>query len=126
MRHDYYILNGTEVVPAINCMAWAEFFEHGNRRVRLTRVRGYEVSTVFLGNNHAFDDGPPMIFECMVFGDTESYFFAGKQRHARRDVAGERCSTYAQAVAMHKRMVKLYRMSPRQLKRWEERNAQLA
>lgn len=39
-------------------------------RVGFTTIKpGVEVSTVFLGLNHAYDpDGPPMIFETMVFG----------------------------------------------------------
>ena len=104
-------------------MAWAQFFEHGNRRVRLTNVHRYQISTVFLGNNHRIDDGPPLIFETMVFGGDETYFFAGKNRRNRQSIDGVRTSTYAEAVEAHKRLVRLYRMSKRQLKRREEYEA---
>ena len=50
------------------------------------------ISTVFLGVNHSFDDGPPMLFETMVFGGK----FDGKQT---------RCATWKQAEKMHDDMV---------------------
>jgi len=33
-----------------------------------TDIDPYEVSTVWLGINHQFQSGPPLIFETMVFG----------------------------------------------------------
>jgi hypothetical protein len=48
---------------------WAEKFDDFDyRRVALTRLEGGEVSTVWLGLNHRFGDGTPLIFETMVFG----------------------------------------------------------
>ncbi len=38
------------------------------RRVAETIGEAGTVSTVWLGMNHAWDDGPPLIFESMVFG----------------------------------------------------------
>lgn len=38
------------------------------RQVTVTKGLGVTVSTVFLGINHAYNDGPPLIFETMVFG----------------------------------------------------------
>ena len=34
---------------------------------------GMCVSTIWLGKNHNFTDGPPLIFETMVFGGSEEY-----------------------------------------------------
>ncbi len=51
------------------------------------------VSTVFLGNYHNFGDGPPLIFETMVFGGS-------------LDEACERYSTEEQARAGHDEMVR--------------------
>lgn len=51
---------------------------------------------VFLGLDHSFDDGPPLIFETMVFPSESDY----------ADLDCERYSTPAQAVAGHAAMVK--------------------
>lgn len=56
------------------------------------------VSTVFLTHDHSRDkDGPPIVFETMVFRRDDK---------GELDMGGEytdRCSTYDEAVAMHKR-----------------------
>lgn len=65
---DHYILVDGEVKPA-ELMEWAEWFGNmDNRRIARTKVGSAEVSTVFLGLNHNWGDGPPLIFETMVFG----------------------------------------------------------
>ena len=53
------------------------------------------VSTVWLGIDHQFGNGPPLIFETMTFRGT----------HALGDQ--ERYSTEAQAIEGHRRMVEL-------------------
>lgn len=40
-----------------------------DRRVARTVLPGCTVSTVWLGLNHSFGEGPPLIFETMVFGE---------------------------------------------------------
>lgn len=87
MRHPYYKLIGRKVVPV---MSAAEAF-NCNRRIALTEIESVQISTVFLGLNHAWDDGPPMLFETMVFGGPLSE-------------EQDRCSTYDEAEAMHERM----------------------
>jgi hypothetical protein len=55
------------------------FSDTDKRRVALTRIGPFEVSTVFLGIDHNFRmDGPPMIFETMTFleGMREDYDMA--------------------------------------------------
>lgn len=51
-------------------LTWGRWFEHfPNRQVLLTKVSPtVRVSTVFLGLDHQFGDGPPLLFETMVFG----------------------------------------------------------
>lgn len=75
------------------------------RRVAESNVGFYWVSTVWLGINHAFDDGPPVIFETMIFSraDRELNDIAGQ-----RGLAGhyqERYRTEAKALAGHARIV---------------------
>lgn len=84
MPLDHYILGGEDghqAIPVSDIMEWGRMFERGERRiVARTTVRqpnrlmwalglrpDYWVSTVFLGLNHNFGDGPPHIFETMVF-----------------------------------------------------------
>lgn len=51
------------------------------------------VSTVFLGVNHNYDDGPPTLFETMLFTDDD------------RDQSMWRYSTWDEAVAGHASVV---------------------
>ena len=49
---------------------WGLWFEDHNdqRMVERTKIGDAEISTVFLGLNHAFGEGPPLLYETMVFG----------------------------------------------------------
>ena len=48
---------------------WALWYEQREKRVVAQAKAGeYRVSTVFLGLDHSFGDGPPVLFETMVFG----------------------------------------------------------
>jgi len=65
-----YILDGHKAVPVDDLLEWGRWFETAPRHVARTSLPGgIEVSTVFLGLDHRFGgDGPPLIFETMVFG----------------------------------------------------------
>ena len=90
---DKYILDGHKAVRA-DTMTWAKWYETAERHVA-QEVRGdVRVSTVFLGLDHAWGSGPPMIFETMIFG-------------GEHDQYQERCSTWTQAEDMHKTACKL-------------------
>lgn len=85
---DHYILDGKTPVKT-DLMTWAKWLENGeNRIVQQTTVGDKFVSTVFLGLDHQFGDGPPLIFETMIF--------AG-------EYGGDmwRCSTWEQAEQQH-------------------------
>jgi hypothetical protein len=88
-----YILVGQTPVPEPDLETWARWFETADRRVAFTRLPRCDVSTVFLGLDHAFYGGPPLLFETMVFWDGEG----GREQ--------ERCSTWMEAEEMHRRMV---------------------
>lgn len=49
---------------------WAHWFEDANRVVGWTQITSQVyVSTVFLGLDHRhFGDGPPLVFETLIFG----------------------------------------------------------
>ena len=113
-----YLLDGHTPIPIYDLHTWARSFEHMNRHVRRTKVRGYDVSTIFLGLDHNHWGGEPILFETLVFGaGSERTMPGGRVAWIHETVDGERCCTWDQAVAMHKRWLKRFRMSKRQLKR---------
>lgn len=89
---DKYILTDDGRVKPATLLEWAKFFESDKRMVQRETVNGADVSTVFLGLDHRFgDDGPPLVFETMVFGGL-------------LDQSCERYSTLDEAKAGHKAM----------------------
>lgn len=74
----FYTLIGKLPVPCLDMLNWAAWFEanFAKRHVGDDLLRGavddqrieIRVSTVFLGLDHSFRDGPPMLFETMIFG----------------------------------------------------------
>lgn len=95
MRNDRYILGPDgQPKPEPDLMTWGKWFETGDRIVKQEQVGDSKVSTVFLGLDHSFkDDGPPVLWETMVFG--------GWLNHEMDRCSGSR----EQAEAMHQRMV---------------------
>ena len=69
MRY-HYILEGKEPRPA-QLLEWATWFETANRTVARSEVAGLTISTVFMGLNQSMGIGPPLLFETMVFDETE-------------------------------------------------------
>lgn len=63
-----YVLDGHELRPATDGVAWARWFEAADRTVARTKLLdGSELSTVFLGIDHSFGHGPPLLFETAHF-----------------------------------------------------------
>lgn len=62
----YYDRDGSSITGE----QWRHLFENkAYCRVAFDQIDGVEVSTVWLGMNHNYSmDGPPLIFETMVFG----------------------------------------------------------
>ena len=64
-----YTLDGHTPVLCDDLMEWGKWMEkRGVRKVGKTMIGRVRVSTVFLGLDHSFDNGPPILFETMVFG----------------------------------------------------------
>lgn len=95
-----YILDekGTPVAEP-DIIKWAQWFQKSDRGVGNEIVGDAQISTVFLGINHAFDSGPPVLWETMVFG--------GKLSHEEDRCSGSR----EQAEAMHAKMVERVKRS---------------
>lgn len=64
---EHYILEGKKAVPC-DLNTWARWYERSSRRVAFSENGDVSVSTVFLGLDHQWGDGPPLIFETMIFG----------------------------------------------------------
>jgi len=90
MRH--YILQDKKIVP-VDLMTWAKWFETADRTVGSSIINGAKISTVFLGIDHSFDGGPPILWETMIFGGDHNQY-------------QDRCSgNWEQAEAMHMKAV---------------------
>lgn len=89
-RAGHWILSGKRPVQCPDLMTWAMWLEGSReqRRVARTEIGDVLVSTVFLGLDHQYGDGPPMLFETMVFKGMDSTEML-------------RCSTWEQAETIH-------------------------
>lgn len=98
---DKYILEGKTPVKADDVLVWSRWFENcgpDDRRVAFDEFEdGSYISTVFLALDHRFGNGPPVLFETMVF-DAEGH--GGDM---------DRYCTYEEAEAGHARMVAKFR-----------------
>ena len=86
-----YILDGHKTIPCNDVLEWARWFEKAERHVGNDTKNNIQVSTVFLGLNHSFGQGAPLLFETMVFG-------------GEHDGDMDRYSTWEEAEQGHKKM----------------------
>ena len=85
-----YILEGKTPRLVDNIIEWGEWLEHANCQVAETNLPdGVRVSTVFLGLDHNFGEGAPILFETMIFG-------------GKHDGYQESYSTWEEAEVGHK------------------------
>jgi hypothetical protein len=82
------------------------FADFDYKRVDLTEVGPYVVSTVWMGMDHSFMEGPPQIFETMVFTSSE---WSDVERIGLQDIDCVRYATESEARAGHQDMVALIR-----------------
>jgi len=89
---DFYILVDGDPVQVESARQWGQWFEShtAERIVKQEEIDGVKVSTVFLGLDHSFSEGDPLLYETMIFGGPHNDY-------------QERCSTRAQAVEIHAR-----------------------
>ena len=66
-------------------MKWSKWFEQSEKRVLARDDLGnIRVSTVFLGLDHSFGSGPPLLWETMIFGGKHDDY---QKRYSTRDEA---------------------------------------
>ncbi len=90
----YYILDGKKVVAVSDVKEWGRWYTGADKKVGNYQGGDVGVSTVFLGSDHQFGEGPPLIFETMIFG-------------GKYDGYTDRYSTWEEAEAGHEKAVKL-------------------
>jgi hypothetical protein len=93
-----YLDENNTVVKTSDIEKWSACRSSGRFIVKLEVVRNRRISTVFLGIDHQFADGPELWFETMVFAIGDHL-----------DLDMDRYTTYAQAVEGHARMVERWR-----------------
>ena len=94
VRQGHYVLAGHTPVLEVDLLKWGAWFETTDRTVAKTDVGASVVSTVFLGLDHQWGTGAPLLFESMIFTGGEG---------------GDswRCSTWGEAEAQHEAAVRL-------------------
>lgn len=91
------------VAPCWDTMEWGEYMEHSDRKVALTTIGRVNISTVFLGLDHNHWEGPPLIFETMIWVTVpEALDKYGISNHGREWLDGQqRYSTLEEARQGH-------------------------
>ena len=94
MGHGYYILEDKKPKQVNDLEDWAMQFDHQNRIVKQDKIQDVKISTVFLGLDHSFDEGVPILFETMIFG-------------GEHDGYQERYATWEEAEKGHEEAIQL-------------------
>jgi hypothetical protein len=92
-----YILVDREPKRCDDILEWGRWYETAQRHIGDDTINGVRVSTVFLGLDHSFSEGDPILFETMVFGGEHNEW-------------QERYFTYDEAEAGHKNVVRRIRL----------------
>lgn len=85
MAIEYYILGPDgEPTTCDDAIEWGRWFETSDRSVARFTFGSIDVSTVFLGLDHSFGVGPPLLFETLIFGGEHE---GEMRRYATREAA---------------------------------------
>lgn len=97
MNNLYYTLDENKNPVAVEMWTYVEAHKSvthvGDDTVEVNGEK-VRISTVFLGMNHAWNDGPPILFETMIFGGDHDEF-------------QERYETWNEAEEGHKKAIEL-------------------
>ena len=98
----YYTLGKNfEIIGTDDVLEWGRWFETADRHLAKTTVGDLEISTVFLGLDHAFLSGSPLLWETMIFVKGKGGTWPPD------DEFQERYSTFDEAKAGHERAVQM-------------------
>lgn len=91
---EWYVLDENKKPVQVDMLTGAKAMQEQNRVVAKDIVGESRISTIFLGLDHGWGDGPPLVFETMIFEGPEDGF-------------QERYYTWDEAEAGHKKAVEL-------------------
>jgi len=94
MMNEKFILKDKKAVVCEDINEWGKFMENLDRIVKQEEIGDVRISTVFLGLDHQFGEGEPLVFETMIFGGKEDQY-------------QDRCSTWEEAEKMHLKAKKI-------------------
>jgi len=89
MTDFYYMTDDGNVHLTTNEREWI-MKVHNNRIVDQTTVGDYLVSTVFLGIDHNFGRGLPILFETMVFNNKHNELYCDRYHTKQEAVEGHK------------------------------------
>jgi hypothetical protein len=93
----HYFLNEDHTVRECSLMEWGKQIQemsiNHTKHVAEDMINGNHISTVWLGLDHNYYGGPPLLFETMVFGQDGN------------DVYMDRYYTWDEAIEGHKKAV---------------------
>jgi hypothetical protein len=95
-KYSYYILNPDHSITGTNDVTeWSKQMDNETKIIQRDQIGEKLVSTVFLGIDHGWGwHQEPLLFETMIF-----------PIHSWNEEYCERCSTYDQAVEMHRKAI---------------------
>lgn len=104
----YWIMDEEHVLHSTTLDGWAAWFAKRGpdaRRVAQTETQFFMISTVFLGIDHQFGEGPPLVFETMVFA-RDPHHDAELGFSVHEDFDQIRYATWDDAVTGHQTAVR--------------------
>lgn len=99
LDNSLYILVGKKPVSQPDTLKWGKWMQEADRHVAKTYYKNLFVSTVFLGMDHGWGRGAPVLFETMVFDES------GKGKDKTIAEFFERYCTWGEAEAGHRKIV---------------------
>ena len=86
MSNQYILVDGKPVKEP-DLLKWAAWFGTAERTLAKIEKDGVRVSTIFLGLDHSFSEGAPVLWETMIFGG-EHDGYQGRYTSAEQAVLG--------------------------------------
>lgn len=81
----YYILDDKgNPIAEKDVLVWGRWLETADRTVAKDNVGDVKISTVFLGLDYSWGDGPPLLYETMIFGGEHDQYL---ERYTTREEA---------------------------------------
>ena len=84
MNKDYILDENNEPQVCDNIKKWGEWFRDNDRTIAKDDIGNVQISTVFLGFDHRFGPGDPILYETMIFGGEHDQY---QDRYCTREEA---------------------------------------